>query len=294
MFEQIINELNTSPLLIRSHAIAGLSFFAESLIKGDAYKVYSCHSTLPKCTTSVIQPDIGNPDNPFEVVPEESVALIPIVGNMFKYGMDDFLGMDDIANLIRLSNSNPNIIGTLIYFNTPGGTTQSVIQLEDALRSRTKPSVAFIDGMCCSGGLYVASFCDHIVASNRMCEVGSVGTQMSMLDFSGMYENMGIKEITVRPPESNFKNTEYEEALNGDNSRLIKERLSPFAQHFQNLIKMNRVKLDLSVEGILEGKVFYAYDCINNGLIDSILNFSEAIQLVQSLSIKQSQFYSSF
>lgn len=215
---------------------------------------------------------------------------------MYKYGYQSWFGyvpgIDDVANMIRYANASSQIIGTILLINTPGGTTQSVIQIEDALRTRTKPSVAFIDGQCCSGGIYAASFCDRIVAANRMCEIGSIGTQMTMLDLSEYYSSMGIKKITVRPPESSFKNTEYEQALAGDDKRLISESLTPFAQHFQNILKDNRPNLDLSVEGILEGKIFYAFDAVQNGLIDNITNFDGAVQLLQSLHTEKQSLYS--
>lgn len=295
MFENTISELTGSPLLIREPAIAGLQLLCYKLIKGEQIDL---QQDPEPSYAGIAVPDLENPGNPFENAPECSVAFISIVGHMLKYGMYNSWtesytpGMDDKANLIRWIEDSPNIIGSVLYFNTPGGTTQSVIQLEDAMRNRTKPCVAFIDGMCCSAGMYTASFCDSIIASNRMCEAGSIGTQLSMLDLSGMYENFGIRQVTVRPPESKFKNTEYEAALNGDDKRLIEEQLTPYAKHFQELIKTNRPKLDLSVEGIIEGKVFYAYDCINNGLIDSIQNFSGAIAMVNSLHNDKQQFYS--
>lgn len=293
MFENLITEITSSPLLMRQSAIQNVELLCMKIINGEKIEL----EQFPNIKyAGHISSGSDYPENPYDSFEENSIAVIPVIGNMFKYGYnvsDRYIpGIDDVANMIRYANGSKQIIGTILLINTPGGTTQSIIQMEDALRTRTKPSVAFIDGQCCSGGIYAASFCNRIVAANRMCEVGSVGTQMTMLDLTGLYANMGIKKRTVRPPKSSFKNTEYEQALAGDDKRLIDESLTPFAEHFQNILKENRPKLDLSVEGLLEGKIFYAFDGIHNGLVDQITNFEGAVRLLHSLHAENQSLYS--
>lgn len=295
MFENIITEISSTPLLIRESALQSVEFLLHRKLNVEKTEQF----LLPhQSYKNAVVPSQAYEGNPFDSFEKNSIAFIPIVGAMFKYGYDEYgeyiPGMDDIANLIRYADESENIIGTYLIFNTPGGTTQSLIQMEDALRNRTKPSLAFIDGMCCSAGIYVASFCDKIIAAHRMCEIGSIGVQITLYDFKQMYEQMGIKQITIRPDESKYKNTEYDEAVNGNDSRLKTSNLAPFAIHFQNTIKSNRPNLDISVEGVLEGKVFYAYDALKNGLLDDILNFNESIRVLQSLYTENQSIYSQF
>lgn len=296
MLDLLLSEISNSPLLMRDSAVHTVEMIRQKLLKGEKLEIQQ----PPKLRVAgSINASNDIQGNPFDAYEENSIAVLPIIGNMFKYGFFNWdgiyiPGMDDIANLQRLACESPNIIGTIFYFNTPGVTAQSVIQLEDALRNRTKPCVAFIDGACCSGGIYIASFCDKIIASNPMCEVGSVGVQMSLHDLSKMYESMGVKILTFRPPASRFKNTEYEEAIDGNDERLQTEVLMPFAEHFQGIIKENRPQLDTSVEGLIEGKVFYAQAAMPNGLIDSIGNYSTAVETIISLSSTQKTIYSSF
>ena len=74
--------------------------------------------------------------------------------------------------------------------------------------------------------------------------------------------------------------------MEGNPDRIIKEQLTPFAIHFQNIIKDNRRKINQSEEGILEGKVFYAYDAVNNRLIDGLMN-KEVLPAVQFGELSQ-------
>jgi len=162
------------------------------------------------------------------------------------------------------------------------------------MRNRTKKSIALIDYQCCSAGIYTASLCDEIYAMNRMCEVGSIGTYAQFVNDSEALKKWGYKIEQIYPPESKFKNLPEREAIDGNPERIIKEQLTPYAIHFQNIIKENRPKLNQSTDGILEGKVFYAYDAIENGLIDGLMNTEQAIKRVQDLSNIQQLIYSSF
>lgn len=238
--------------------------------------------------------------NPFDAYEDNSVVVIPMIGFMSKYSHIDWdeyryvVGMDVIADLMKKAFESKKISGIVILANTPGGSTHSIYRLEDVLRNRTKPCVGVIDGMCFSGGIYTLSFCDKILATNRMCEVGSIGTFARIIDNSKMLENAGITVESIYPPESKWKNKAIREAMDGKPQLLIDESLTPFALHFQNIIKENRPKLDTSVEGILEGREFYAYDAIDSKLIDGIGNVDAAIVEVQRLADKQKQFYSQF
>jgi protease-4 len=252
--------------------------------KGEQLLSYDSPFDMPGC----------GDDNPFDQYPEGSVAIIPLVGMMTKYGSWWSYGVDDIANMVRQATASDKIKCMVLLTNTPGGTTASVYQFEDALRNNTKPIVGLVDGMAMSGGKYSISFCDKILAMNRMCQVGNIGTMMSLVNSTESDKQYGYKRIEVYPPESKFKNLAVREALNGDTKRLIEEQLTPWAIHFQNTVKENRPGIDTSVEGILGGRDFYAYDAVANGLIDGIGNMNDAVNLALQLCDERKQTYSLF
>ncbi|MDU1892821.1 MAG: S49 family peptidase [Dysgonomonas sp.] len=302
MFEFLLQEIMSSKLLMHPSSLNSLDILIHQLRNPD--KIEKPDSILTPVNlipgnninyAKLVTPrDSYINKDPFEGLEENSIAIIPIIGSMFKYNSWWSYGMDDIADLIRMADASPNIIGTILLCNTPGGTSQSIIQLEDAMRNRTKPCVGLIDGHCCSGGIYALSFCDRIAATNPMCVIGNIGVYNQILNDDKWYEERGIKFISVYPPESKYKNLAYTEAKDGDPKILIKESLSPFAIHFQNIIKENRPNLDLSVEGIIEGKDFYAQDAVKNGLIDTITNMEGAINLLKALHTEKQSIYSPF
>jgi protease-4 len=285
-------ELFSSILLIRDTCMSVVENLLRTAVEGGEMK------SDPNATKNAmyLPADPGDTDeNPYDRLEKNSVAIIPLSGLMMKnrYWWHH-TGCDELAQLIRLADLSPNIAGTVLLLDTPGGATTAVIQLEDAMRNRTKPCVGLIDSSCNSGGIYVASFCDELHAMNRMCEAGSIGTYAQIVDTRESDKKWGYKIEQIYPPESKYKNLEVREALAGKPERLIRETLTPYAIHFQNIIKENRPKLDTSVEGILEGRVFYAYDAITNGLIDGLMNLEQAVARVRSLAADRQSFYSQF
>lgn len=297
---KVFGEITSSKMIIRENSISEIEYLVNSIYKeirvnNEQEKLISCQ---PKKKNIVFPEDMldcfDNPDtvNSFE---EDSILVLPIIGTMFKYGYWWYPGMDMYADMIRYADKTPQIIGTILLVNTPGGTTQSVIQMEDALRNRIKPCVTLVDGQCCSGGIYVSVLSDKILAMNSMCEIGSVGTFATIRDDSKMWETYGIKYKQIYPPESSFKNKDVRDALKGDDKYMIDSSLTPYAKFFQNLVSTNRPKLKADyTPGILEGAVLYASDAKACNLIDDIMNMEGAIELVTELSRTQQNIYSQF
>lgn len=280
MDTKLLTELSTSKLMLRPDALLLLeqSLNADKKPADNASQKNSDKSGLAAYIKGggVVFPDdimYGNAES----VEEGSVLIVPIIGVMRKYDSWSAYGMDFYAQAISEAQANERISGVVLLFNTPGGTSQSLIQIENVLAAKTKPCIAVIDGMCCSCGIHVAAMCDKIYAESRMCEVGSIGVYAQLLDDRKADEKYGYKLVEVYPPESSYKNKGVREAIEGNPQYLIDETLSPYARFFQEHIRKCRKNLDESVEGILEGRVFYAYDAAENGLIDGIRTTSDVI-----------------
>lgn len=225
--------------------------------------------------------------------PEKGVQILPIIGMMTKYARYDWQsdsldyivpGIDDIARAIEEAETNDNIIGSVLLMNTCGGSVQSWIRIEDVLKNRKKPVVAVVDGICASAGVYVAVFCDRIYALHKTCQIGSIGVMAQLIDDKEAMKKWGYRLIEVYPPESKYKNKDIIEALKGNTGLLITEHLSPLAKHFQDTVRTYRPHLDESVEGLLEGKMFYADDAEKAGLIDGICSLKEAVISVANIA----------
>lgn len=289
MNNQIINELRTSPLAMVQAGTAEM----EAVL----HEAQRPASGYPEIQAVQRAQNDGNICNVFNNSGyyAERIAIISVTGMMMKYAHFNFSmedlewivpGMDDIAALLEYAMQSPDIDGAILVFNTPGGTTQSLIHIEEVLKKRTKPVVAVVDGMCASAGMYTACLCDRIIALNKMCSVGSIGVMVQLVDYGPFYKKQGIKIIEIYPPESADKNKSYRDAIDGKTQTMIDEVLTPLAVNFQNIVREHR-PVDESVDGVLSGKMFYAEDAIKAGLVDEIGNFETAVAAVNSISTER-------
>ena len=236
---------------------------------------------LPKLSLKGFSKQAGLFD--FNDMPEdekkmETVGIIPIHGALSKFGTWWSYGADDYVYMLNLAYEDEEVKAVVIDFHTPGGSTDAIFTIQEAIQRRNKPVIAFVNNKMFSAGVFLAMYTDKIFAINKMAEVGSIGVMATIMDDSKMYEEFGIVIKEFVPPESKWKNKAYKDALTGDGKILIEDQLTPFAIEFQNIVKTNRPNLNLEIEGIIEGRTFYAGDAVEYGLIDGIMSSYDTYQ----------------
>lgn len=89
--------------------------------------------------------------------------------------------------------------GILLHFNTPGGTvvdSDSIYQMLKMYKEKfSVPIFAYVEGMCASGGMYVACAADQIFAGPASV-IGSVGVIIG--PFFNIYDFMGKVGLQAR------------------------------------------------------------------------------------------------
>lgn len=216
--------------------------------------------------------------------PAESVAVIPIRGLMTREGSWWDYGTDEYGEMMKAAFADDSIKAVVLRLNSVGGTVDSGFPLKAALQYKNKPVIGAVDSKAYSMGYYAISFADKIFAVDDMARVGSIGIMATLRNNDEAYKQMGIKFTEVYPPESSWKNKASREALKGKTDLLISEELSPWARHFQELVRTNRPTLNEEVEGVIEGRTFFAYDSkpAGNGLIDGVMPFDEIVKYAAS------------
>lgn len=227
-------------------------------------------------------------NNFFSDAPKGSIAIIPINGAMTKNDTYCSFGTNTMASIMKDGIKSENIKAFVLHTDSGGGAVDSIAPLSNmilAARQAGKPVVGLAD-MAASAAYYVLSFADHIMADNDISsEFGSIGVMASFQDVKPYYEKLGIKFHTIYATQSTHKNLEFEQALQGKYDLIRSEMLDPLAIEFQRTVRENRAgKINLTVPGILNGRMFYAKDAKKNGLIDSIGDLEKALELLNNMS----------
>lgn len=232
----------------------------------------------------------------YDDAPAGSVALVPLKSVMVKYGTWCQYGTEEIAGFMMQAGASKNIDAIVLDIDSGGGSVDAIPPMLEAIKkvqtTYNKPVIASAD-LCASAAYFVAAHCDRIIANNNIsAEFGSIGVMMQWWDVQPYYEKEGFVFHKVYAPESTHKNLPFEKALKGDYDLIKEEELSPLAIGFQNAVKAARgSKLDLKVEGILNGRMFYAANMKKPelsakavGLIDEVADLDRAISLAKGLA----------
>jgi protease-4 len=217
-------------------------------------------------------------------IPAGSIAVVDMIGPVLKYGDFCTYGADEIVNALRIADNNPNIIGTILNIDGPGGAVSAIGPFIEFGKTKKKPIVALAD-QCCS--LHYWAMCavaDYKMADNNVSAmIGSVGVVTSFVDNRKYLETLGYTFHEIYPKESEHKNEAVRLALAGKYEMIIEEMLSPLAKKFQAAVREANPNLKEEV-GVLTGKTFPADKAVEYGMIDAIGSMDQAIQRLHVMS----------
>jgi protease-4 len=197
-------------------------------------------------------------------------------------------GMRTTGQRLLEGDKNPNVIGSILLFESGGGQSIAVPEITDAIQACKKPVLAYIDGIACSAAMYAASYCKEIIASRETDIVGSIGTMIAFEDFEKFVrDESGIVHVRIYADGAENKNEEFEQAITG-NFKFIKEQiLNPVNEQFKLDIKNNRPKV---AKEHLTGKTFTAKDVIGI-LVDTVGTLQYTVDRVAKLAQNNSKIY---
>lgn len=191
-------------------------------------------------------------------------------------------GSKDWRDQVIYANTIPQVIGHLFIINTPGGESACRYDYDEMIadcRKNNKATVAYVDGMCCSSGVNLASRCDRVVVRNPKDEYGSIGSMAAFWATpDGAHDVDGTRYIEIAGHDSPEKNAFWRNAANGDYEKL-QALIDKGTSEFHQTVRDNRPLVE---DWMLSGDVFHADEVIP-ALVDEIGNMERAIECVQEL-----------
>lgn len=225
----------------------------------------------------------------YDEAPEGSVAVHSLKGVMLKqdqWGLcQDTPGTASLLRAMQAADAHENVIAHVVDIDSGGGTVDGTAEFGAGIKALTKPVVAYSDGIIASAAYWAASACARIVLNNGTCAVGSIGVMCSITDYKPMLEELGVKFHDLRADDSDEKNEDFRQLLEGNYKPYVTNVLNPLREMFASTVKANRPQLD-SKEGnkLLRGSMYFAETAKAEGLVDEIGSFSRAVELALELA----------
>lgn len=213
-----------------------------------------------------------------DTLPESSIAYHRIFGFITADSYWYFSSKQLEKDLLQ-AEQNPSIACHFLHVCSPGGQAWYMDRLSETMHTLSKPVVVLVEKYAASAAYYIACHGNAIFALTKNDIIGSIGTMISTLDFSGYYEKLGIKEIEEYSNLSSLKNKKERDLLAGHPEQYKEEVLDPLSRQFIDEVRASRQALKDTPDDtpVFQGESFDSIHALENGLIDGMLTFNAAI-----------------
>lgn len=187
------------------------------------------------------------------------------------------VGSEDIRRAMRMAQRDPKVKAVVIRIDSPGGSALASEAMWQSVRrvSAEKPVIISIGGMAASGGYYLASAGDHIVADPSAI-VGSIGVVGGKFVMTDLYEKLGITTVEYKRG-LNAGLFSSNERFDERQKRMVRTWMKNTYDQFTDRIKTTRGKKIKNIDEIARGRIFLASDAQALGMVDQMGGLTTAV-----------------
>ncbi|HHY6384133.1 TPA: signal peptide peptidase SppA [Salmonella enterica] len=194
------------------------------------------------------------------------------------------VGGDTTASQIRDARLDPKVKAIVLRVNSPGGSVNAseVIRAElAAAKAAGKPVVVSMGGMAASGGYWISTPANYIVASPSTL-TGSIGIFGVINTVENSLSSIGVHSDGVST--SPLAEISMTKALSPEVQQMMQLSIEYGYKHFITLVAEARKRTPEQIDQIAQGHVWTGEDAKANGLVDSLGDFDDAVAKAAELA----------
>ncbi|HEQ1857139.1 TPA: signal peptide peptidase SppA [Providencia alcalifaciens] len=216
---------------------------------------------------------------------EGNIAVIVVQGAIMDGPQTPGIaGGETLAAQIRDARLNENIKAIVLRVNSPGGSVSAsdLIRSElAAARAAKKPVVVSMGGMAASGGYWISTPADYIIASPSTL-TGSIGIFGVINTFESSLESIGV--YTDGVSTSPLAGVSVTKGISPQFSDMMQITIENGYQTFISLVAQSRHKTPEEIDKIAQGRVWIGKDALKIGLVDELGDFDDAVAKAAELA----------
>ena len=219
---------------------------------------------------------------------EPKIAVVFVNGTITNgENSSNVAGSQDIVEQLRNIRKNlnkNNIQAVILRVNSPGGSvdaSEAIRNELEALRSYQIPVVVSMGGMAASGGYWISTASDYIVASPNTI-TGSIGIFGIVPTFENSLSHIGVYNDGVST--SPLANRSLTQNLSSEMNQFIQMNIDNGYHTFISLVAKARNMTTEQVDNIAQGQVWLGSEGSKNGLVDKLGDFDDAIEMAATLA----------
>jgi protease-4 len=209
----------------------------------------------------------------------DKVAIIPIDG--------EILGSREVIDALHRYARNSSVKAMVMRINSPGGAiapSQEIYEEIRNVRARSgKPIIASLDSVAASGGYYIASACDRIVA-NPGSITGSIGVILQWMETKDLLAWAKLKPETITSGAMKAAGSPYQD-LTDEQRAYFQEIVTQLHSQFVRAVAAGRKgKLtEAEVGKMADGRVYTGEQALGLKLVDQLGNLDDAVGVAGKL-----------
>ena len=179
------------------------------------------------------------------------IAVIELDGPIASSSESGFFSKEanatSMLKSIKNAREDKDINGIILKINSPGGTVAMSQNIYNEIMKarKIKPVISVLDDVAASGGYYIASATDRIIAQDGTL-TGSIGVIFSFMDYHNLLTNkLNIEQIVIKSGKYKDIGSSMREML-PEEKELMQDIVDDSYQQFLIAIREGRIDRDKS------------------------------------------------
>jgi protease-4 len=187
---------------------------------------------------------------------------------------------DEIVRRLHKISEDDDIKAVLLRINSPGGSVGAVQEIyTEIIRCKTKGKkvIASMGDVAASGGYYLASAADRIVADPGSI-TGSIGVILEFGNLEGLFEKLGVKLQVIKSGAHKDIGSPAR-PLTIEERQMLQASINDAYNQFTDAVSQGRRMPIEKVKALADGRIFTGRQALAAGLVDQLGNSRDAIKL---------------
>lgn len=215
----------------------------------------------------------------------EKILMLDIDGMISSYVSGGLLAREkssvaEVYGRLEKAAADPAVKAVILRLDTPGGeVTASDIIYHQILKFKEtahKPVVGLMMGLAASGGYYIASACDFVIAHPTTL-TGSIGVISIFPDIHDLMDKVGVKVNVIKSGEVKDAGGPFRD-MTVEERKIFQKIIDEYYEDFLAAVSAGRKDKIAAAElrKIADGRVYTAAQALDLKLIDEIGYFEDA------------------
>jgi protease IV len=217
---------------------------------------------------------------------DDKVAIIDVQGVLSNDQEESIFGSKEsqvvaLVEKLKRAEADPDVKAVVLRIDSPGGdvTTSDILHHELVrFKERKKvPVVAAFMGVAASGGYYLASGADSIVAHPTSI-TGSIGVISMHVSLAGLLDKIGVKVEALKSGPRKDVGSPFR-ALEEADRKLLQALIDQFYARFVGVVAEGRKGrlTEAEVQALADGRVYTAQQALAAKLVDRVGYLEDAV-----------------